>query len=295
VLPDYPIIDAHIHIQPWSMLKPGAQETLKRRSRSTMGDPLQYMDLETGGQRLIEYMDANGIERVGTINYVAPEVMGFEEQGLNEFAAAYAAKVPGRIIPFGAINPKNPIDAEARMDYILGKLQLKGIKIHPPHQLIQANAYRDEGGVETLAIIYRKAAEYGVPVMIHTGTSVFPGARNKYADPMPIDDIAIDFPQLQIILAHGGRPIWMESAFFLLRRHANVWFDISSVPPTKLLDYFPWLSRVAEKTIFGSDWPGPGIPGIRENVEAFMELPLDAEVQRLILRDNALRLFRLSE
>jgi hypothetical protein len=70
-----------------------------------------------------------------------------------------------------------------------------------------------------------------------------------------------------------------------------MWFDISSTPPGRLLEYFPWLPRVAEQTIFGSDWPGPGVPGLRENVEAFMELPLEPAVQRLILRENALRLF----
>lgn len=290
--PDYPVIDAHIHIQPWEMVKEGAKKALQARGPSSMGDPRQYMDLDEGPARLLAYMDANGIEQVGVINYVAPDVMGFREEGVNEFSAAFAAKAAGRIIPFGSINPHNRMDAEKRMDYVLGELKLRGIKIHPPHQVVMANAYRDGGEAgETLATIYAKAQAYGVPVMIHTGTSVFPGARNRYADPMPIDDIALDFPQLQIILAHGGRPIWMDTAFFLLRRHRNVWFDISSVPPASLLDYFPWLPRVAERAIFGSDWPGPGVPGIRENVDAFLDLPLDPEVQRMILRDNALRLF----
>ncbi|MCZ7568156.1 MAG: amidohydrolase family protein [Ardenticatenaceae bacterium] len=291
MLPDYPIIDAHVHIQPWEMVKPGALAALRTRRQSGMGDPLAYMDPEHGPERLIAYMDANGIEKVGIVNYVAPEVMGFREKGVNEFSAAYAAAAPERIIPFGSIDPRDPVDADQRMEYILGQLAIKVVKIHPPHQLVHANAYRDRGGIETLATIYATAQAYHVPVMIHTGTSVFPGARNKYADPMALDDVALDFPDLQIILAHGGRPIWMETAYFLLRRHKNMWLDISSVPPTRLLDYFPWLPRVAEKAIFGSDWPGPGVPGIRENVEAFMDVPLDAEIKRLILRENALRLF----
>ena len=54
--------------------------------------------------------------------------------------------------------------------------------------------------------------------MIHTGTSVFSSARNKYADPIHCDDIGVDFPDLTVILAHGGRPLWMETAFFLVRR-----------------------------------------------------------------------------
>lgn len=291
MLPDYAIIDAHVHIQPWSMAKPSVIAGLRTRSLVGMGDPAPYMDPDHGPERLVAYMDANGIEKVGIINYAAPDVMGFQERGVNEFSAAYAANAPGRVIPFGGIDPHDPVEIDRRMDYILGELGIKALKIHPPHQLIHANAYRDGGQVETLATIYGKAQEYRVPVMIHTGTSVFPGARNKYADPMALDDVALDFPNLQIVLAHGGRPIWMETAYFLLRRHKNIWLDISSLPPARLLDYFPWLPRVAEKAIFGSDWPGPGVPGIRENIEDFMSLSLDAEVKRLILRENAVRLF----
>ena len=79
----------------------------------------------------------------------------------------------------------------------------------------------------------------GVPVTIHTGTSVFPGARSRFGDPMDVDDVAIDFPRLTILLAHGGRPLWMEAAFFLVRRHPNVHLEVSGIPPSKLLEYFP--------------------------------------------------------
>jgi predicted TIM-barrel fold metal-dependent hydrolase len=294
MLPDYGIVDAHIHIQPWAMVRPEAHAALLSRGRSSIREPSGYMDPEAGPARMLAYMDANGIERIAIINYVAPDVLGFQEHGVNEFSAAFAARAPGRIIPFGGVDVHDPVDIDRRMDYILGELGIKALKIHPPHQLVYANAYRD-GGLPALATVYQKALEYRVPVMIHTGTSVFPGARNKYADPMPLDDVAIDFPDLQIILAHGGRPIWMETALFLLRRHKNMWFDISSVPPARVLDYFPWLPRMAERAIFGSDWPGPGVPGIRENVEAFMALPLDPTIRRLILRDNALRLFGVGQ
>ena len=97
-----------------------------------------------------------------------------------------------------------------------------------------------------------------MPVTIHTGTSVFPGARSRFGDPMDVDDVAIDFPQLKILLAHGGRPLWMEAAFFLVRRHPNVHLEVSGIPPAKLLEYFPRLEEIADKTIWGTDWPSPG-------------------------------------
>ena len=96
-------------------------------------------------------------------------------------------------------------------------------------------------------------------MMFHTGTSISHGARNKYGDPIYIDDVAVDFPRLKILMAHGGRPLWMDTAFFLLRRHPNVYLDISGIPPKTLLKYFPRLDEIAAKTLFGTDWPGPGV------------------------------------
>jgi hypothetical protein len=130
-----------------------------------------------------------------------------------------------------------------------------------------------------------------VPVTIHTGTSIFPGARSRFGDPMDVDDVAVDFPDLRILLAHGGRPLWMEAAFFLVRRHANVHLELSGIPPAKLLEYFPRLEEIADKTIWGTDWPSPGIRSMRANVDAFAALPLRDATKRQILHDNAARLW----
>ena len=89
----------------------------------------------------------------------------------------------------------------------------------------------------------------------------------------------MDFPKLKILLAHGGRPLWMETAFFLIRRHPNVYLDISGIPPKKLLKYFPRLEEIASKTLFGTDWPGPGVPDIDATWTISSALPLKPEVQ----------------
>ena len=86
---------------------------------------------------------------------------------------------------------------------------------------------------------------------------------------MYVDDVAVDFPRLKILLAHGGRPLWMDTAFFLVRRHRNVFLDISGIPPKTLLKYFPRLEEIAQKTLFGTDWPGPGVPEIERNLREF--------------------------
>jgi predicted TIM-barrel fold metal-dependent hydrolase len=105
---------------------------------------------------------------------------------------------------------------------------------------------------------------------------------------MYIDDVAIDFPKLKILLAHGGRPLWMQTAFFLIRRHPNVFLDISGIPPKTLLKYFPRLEEIAPKTLFGTDWPGPGVPDIKKNLDAFRALPLSDVIQDQILSRTAL-------
>ena len=110
-----------------------------------------------------------------------------------------------------------------------------------------ANAYTN--GLDALGKIYRRCEERGLPVMIHTGTSIFPGARSKYGNPMEFDDVAIDFPDLRIVMAHGSRPLYMEEAFFVLRRHRGMWLDVSVIPPARLLEYFPRLSELADRVL----------------------------------------------
>jgi hypothetical protein len=130
-----------------------------------------------------------------------------------------------------------------------------------------------------------------LPVLIHTGTSIFPGARSKYGRPMEIDDVAIDFPDLTIVMAHGGRPLWMDEAFFVLRRHPKVHLEVSGIPPAKLLDYFPRLAEIGDRVIWGTDWPSPGVKDLRQNLDQFLALPLSQEVKTMVTRTTPLSLF----
>lgn len=283
--PPYPVIDAHVHIMPWEQVHPDAAARMSNRPdfekiKAVISDPDQ----------LIAFMDERNIEKLVMINYVTPAVVGFTEDA-NDFSARMARAYPERLIPFGGIDPRRHVDVATAMDHLLGDLGLRGIKIHPPHQLFRVNDYLNGESLRGLVTVYEKCIEYDVPVMIHTGTSVFPRARNKYGRPLDIDDVLVDFPDLKVIIAHGGRPLWMDETFFLLRRSGNVYLDISSVPPKNLLDYFPWIERVAGRTMFGSDWPGPGVPDPRHNIEDFYDLPLSEETKRQILYSTAAGLF----
>lgn len=276
------VFDVHIHIQPWEMVRP---EVLALIDDASHADAKEIL---SSPENVLRHLDANGVERACCINYVAPDVMGFTRE-VNDWIANFTRGHRDRLVAVGSVNPRLERDVASEIRRVLD-LGIGLIKIHPPHQLVAANAYRFD--LPQQAEIYRACEERGVPVMIHTGTSIFPGARNVYADPMPVDDVAVDFPRLKIIMAHAGRPLYGETAVFLARRHRNVFFDLSGIPPKSLLKYVPRLPDLASKALWGTDWPSPGVVSIRRNIEEFRALNLGAEIEQRILWDNAAALFR---
>jgi len=275
------VTDCHLHLSPFGQLRPEARHRLAV-------EEAELDRLARDPSAFLARLDDAGVERAVLINYVAPEVMGYTE-AVNEFVAQYARADPDRLIAVGGIRPDRP-DAEREIVHLVHDLGLRAIKLHPPHQLFRPNAYVDAVRAGPRAV-YAACEREGIPVIFHTGTSVFPGARSRFGDPMLVEDVAIDFPELTIVLAHGGRPIWTETATYLARRFPNVWLELSGVPPAHLLEYFPKLPRFADKALFGSDWPGPGVRSIRTNLEQFRALPIPAETQRRILEENPLRVF----
>jgi len=278
------VTDAHIHVQPFHMM-PSAVAATFWKGKDNRSELEGYA---ADPRKLLARMDADGIARVGLINYVSPDVMGFTDES-NPWMIRYASADPSRLIAFGSVNPRFSRDVAGDTARVI-EAGAKALKVHPPHQVFRANAYLDS--LPQLADLYRVAQDAGVPVTIHTGTSVFPGARSRLGDPMDVDDVAVDFPKLTILLAHGGRPLWMDAAFFLVRRHPNVLLELSGIPPSKLLEYFPRLDEIAHKTIWGTDWPSPGIKSMRTNADAFKALPLSASAKQAILSDNAARIWQ---
>src|SRR6266540_3151732 len=259
----FPVFDAHIHVAPFEQMK-------ERARRVMMGgrDDLELLrSVRSSADELLKAMDAQGIARAALINSANPDVIGITD-AVNPWIARYVAGDVKRLLD----------------DYRLG-----AIKLHPPHMELHANAYRTD--CPSLADVYRLAGEAKRPVLIHTGTSIFPGARNVYADPMACDDVAVDFPRTTLVLCHAGRPLWYDTAFFLARRHSNVLLDVSGIPPRKLLEVLPRIPEVADRVLWGTDWPSKGVKSMRQNVEDFLALPLPDAVKRKILFGNAAALF----
>jgi len=279
------IVDLHVHIQPWAELREDVREVLagKRVDRA------QIERFQADPDALAAHLDRAGVARAGLVNYPSPAVMGFTSR-TNDFVSAYRDRRPDRFLAWGGMHPGFEKDPAGEMERLLDELRLDGVKVHPPHQEFAANAYL--GPLPGLRILYEQCEARGVPVMIHTGTSIFPGARSRLGDPMDCDDVAVDFPRLKLVLAHAGRPLWYEEAFFVARRHENVWLDLSGIPPRRIPEKLPRLEMLAEKVVWGTDWPSPGVRDLRANLEVFWALPEFGEAfKRKVLVENPARLF----
>ncbi|HEV2316962.1 MAG TPA: amidohydrolase family protein [Thermoplasmata archaeon] len=273
--------DCHVHVNPLHQMRPDV-----RAMMSHGGPSPRALQLVTDPKAFLAYLDECGVERAVLVNYVSPEVVGYTEEA-NDFVIDFAHADRERLIAVGGVMPTRP-DPGGEVERLY-RAGIRGIKIHPPHQLFAPNAYLRE--LPRLREVYEACARFGLPVLFHTGTSVFPRARNKFGEPMLVEDVAVDFPELRIVLAHGGRPLWMAQALFLIRRFPNVYMDVSSVPPTRLLSYFPELGRFSEKVLFGSDWPGPGVADIGENLAGFRKSGLSAGAIEQILERTPERVF----
>jgi predicted TIM-barrel fold metal-dependent hydrolase len=280
---DAMITDAHIHVQPWWELKPAVLESMTRGRADV--DELQK--IMKSPEHLLRRLDADGIERAVLVNYPSPDLMGLTTR-VNEYVAEYCRAAPDRLVPMGGVHPRLAEDAAAEVRRV-AELGVRALKLHPPHMRVAPNAYLD--GLDALRALYGEASRLRLPVMIHTGTSIFPGARSRLGEPMGVDDVAVDFPELTIVIAHGGRPLWMEQAFFLVRRFPNVFMDVSSIPPKAIPRYFPRIAEVADKVLYGSDWPSPGVSSMAQNLRDFRALPFPDEFFRKALEDNPARVF----
>lgn len=272
------IIDFHVHTAYYRSRTPAYMELLQRG----WGDRLDWM-LETysSPQAFLGLMDEAGIDYAVILAELAPITSGI---AANEDVAEFCSHSP-RLIPFASIDPNTSQNPADELEKWVCHQDFKGLKLYPTYQHFYPNETK-------LYPLYGKAQELGIPVLLHIGSSIFTGARLKYGDPIYIDDVAVDFPELKLLMAHSGRPFWYEKALALARIHTNVYMEVSGLPPKNLLTYFPELERIAHKVVYGSDWPG--VPTIKENITALQSLKINEDAKRKILGENAARLLNLT-
>ncbi|NIM95746.1 MAG: amidohydrolase family protein [Anaerolineales bacterium] len=267
------VIDFHIHIGLYHEVHPWVMDWM----RTQIEDPETLIDEVLTPEGFKRYLRDNGVDYGVALAELSPITTGTLS---NESVAEFCQKVDC-LIPFCSINPFLTADLAGELERLVTEMGFKGMKLYPTYHHFYANSNR-------IYPLYAKAQELGIPIMLHTGSSIFKGARMKYGDPLYLDDVAVDFPDLTLLMVHSGRGFWYDRAFFLAKLHPNLYMEIAGLPPQNLLTYFPDLEKLADKMVFGSDWPG--MPFIGRNIQLIRDLPLKEETINKILGGNAARI-----
>jgi predicted TIM-barrel fold metal-dependent hydrolase len=209
----------------------------------------------------------------------------------NEEIAELAAKHSDVAIPFASVNPHRGAQGVLLAKKLIREYGVKGFKFHPSVQEFSPN--------DRMAYpLYEVIAEAKLPALFHTGqtgvgagTPGGAGIRLKYSNPMLLDDVAADFPDMPIILAHPSFP-WQEEALSVATHKPQVYIDLSGWSPK----YFPPIlvqyanTLLKDKILFGSDYP---VLHPERWMEEFEKLPIKPEVKQKIFKQNAARLLKL--
>lgn len=263
-------IDSHVHLVRKDWLSKEAYSKMLELNAAIDSD----LDYFAGAAILSEYLKTQEIE-------IALMLMSWHNlvpAGMksNIYLSDFCQKIKN-LIPIAYLEPHSLDEPVKIFETLVKEYGMKGLKLHPP-----SGFYPNDSSLYPL---YAKAQELRLPVFLHIGSSVFPGMRYKYSRPIYLDDIAVDFPELTIVMIHCGRGCDYEAAYFMAKLHKNIFMDISGLPPGKLFDYFPELERNIDKVIFGSDWPA--MPArISDNIKAIKNLPLkDSSIEKMLKKN----------
>jgi predicted TIM-barrel fold metal-dependent hydrolase len=210
----------------------------------------------------------------------------------NDHLAQAQRDFPDQFIAFCGIDPHKGRAAVDELRRCHDELGMRGIgELNPARQHFHADDPR-------FYPLWEEAQRLGMIVLFHTGmlgsgagTPGGMGYKFKYANPVDIDSVAADFPELQIICAHPSWP-WQSETLAMARHKTNLWIDLSGWAPK----YFPAElvqqanSLISDRVLFGTDWP---VIEIDQWLEGFAALPFKDEVRPKILLHNAVRLLGL--
>ena len=271
------IVDVHTHV---GTVPEHIDERFAGQAREA------WADVRLGGTLDEHYAGAlDGVDRAVVLAFDAPTA-GFVVP--NDYVAEYVARDPARLVGFGSVDPSSPtaLDELERMQSDLG---LVGCKLGPIYQAV------DPLGPEFLRVC-EALERLELPMLIHQGTTFARSGSLLQARPILLDEIALRFPGLRIVIAHMGHP-WFEEAIAVVRRHRHVYADVSALVSRRWLLYNALVQaieyRVDHKLLFGTDFPfftaretidglrsvtgdafGPQLPVIDPDVvEAIIERP----------------------
>ena len=268
-----PVIDFHMHLLCYPSPVFAYMDIMPVRDREQY---LAFVEHYSHPGNFVKLLEENGVDYGVLLAEYVP--LGYGSIS-NETVGAFCADHP-QLLPFCTINPYLHDNPAAYLRRLCAEYDFRGIKLYPTYN----HYYPQEA---RLYPVYAFAEEMGLPILFHTGSSTIRNTRIKYGNPVFWDDIAVDFPGLKIVLAHGGRGPWYKEAMTMVALHENVYIDISGLPVRKLPDYYPELARLAHKFVFGTDWPQVTI---KDSIARLRNLDLPRAAQENILGNNAARL-----
>jgi len=136
-----------------------------------------------------------------------------------------------------------------------------------------------------MQFVYKMCEALGLPVMFHTGLTAQKNTEQKFINPLDFQPLAEKYPELILILAHGGKPYWYQEASTLALTFPNVYIDTALIDPLSLKEVFPLLEELSHKIIFGSDWPVVG--SYSALIKKYKEANLSEEIASRIFYKNA--------
>jgi hypothetical protein len=195
----------------------------------------------------ISDMDAAGISKSVIVAIDAETV--FDYRVTNEVVAESVSANPDRLIGFASVDPHKGKAAKRELRRAVEKDGMKGLKLLP--HLIELPVCD-----KLIYPLYQEASELGIPVLFHMGTQFHTGTKLKFCRPLDVDEVAVDFPELKLIIAHFGWP-WYEEAMAVAHRNLNVYFNIAGWAPKRIPEFvFKYMNGpVQDKALLGSDYP----------------------------------------
>jgi uncharacterized protein len=273
-------IDVHVHLET-EIEDNAANEAAKK-----------YFGNSGVGRNRYELAEYYRSRKIGCVVFTVDERLTGRPPIPNDEIAAFAAENADIMFAFASVDPTRGQEAVDEAKRLIAAGGIRGFKLHPPLQQFHAND-------KQVYPFYEVINEAKLPVIFHTGHSGIGtgqrgggGVRLKYGNPMDIDDVAVDFPDMPIIMAHPSFP-WQDEAISVCLHKSQVYIDLSGWSPK----YFsPTLVQYANtllkhKVLFGSDYP---LIAPDRWLADFEKIAIRDEVRPLILKENALRLFGLS-
>lgn len=263
------IIDCHVHLNNYHeevavSLDQSLEKLQRAMHEAEVGYALVLTSYQVNPNRPSTAEVVQAIERIDNLGVVAGiSYVNYRERDLRELA-----------------------------DFLKAGL-VKGLKLYPGYEPFYPHDHR-------LQVVYDLAEEFDVPVMIHCGDTFTPGGRLKYSHPLEVDEVAVDHPNVKLVICHLGNP-WLVDCMEVVYKNKNVYADFSGLVLGEFTEAFEdyMEEQIAEvilyagepeRFLYGSDWP---ICSMKSYAQFVRQLKMPDAQRHAIMYENARRLFRL--